>query len=195
MRGSGGLGKAYETMNFGDWGGGDVDDIAAGVEHLASQGLIDPSRVAMHGGSTGGYFTNQTISRYPDLIHAAINFYGPPDLVHMERYGSAAGRSTLGDVVGGDYGGPDIALDHWMERSPVYNLDNITTPLLFLWGDRDGVRISMAQDYFRQAKAKGKYVEFIQYNCEHHGWYDWRPETVADALRRAAAHVAKFLGD
>ena len=195
VRGSGGLGKTYETMNFGDWGGGDVDDIAAGVEHLASQGLIDPSRVAMHGGSTGGYFTNQTISRYPDLLKAAINFYGPPDLVHMERYGSAAGRSTLGDVVGGDYGGPDIALDHWMERSPIYNLDNIVTPLLFLWGDRDGVRISMAQDYFRQAKAKGKYVEFIQYNCEHHGWYDWRPETVADALRRAAAHVAKFLGD
>ena len=53
----------------------------------------------------------------------------------------------------------------------------------------------MAQDYFRQAKAKGKYVEFIQYNCEHHGWYDWRPETVADALRRAAAHFTKFLGD
>ena len=195
VRGSGGLGKTYETMNFGEWGGGDIDDIASGVEHLAGKGLIDPDRVAMHGGSTGGYFTNQTVSRYPDLLKAGVNFYGPPDLVHMERYGSAAGRSTLGDVVGGDYGGPDIALDHWMERSPVYNLDNIVTPLLFLWGDRDGVRISMAQDYFRQAKAKGKYVEFIQYNCEHHGWYDWRPETVADALRRAAAHFTKFLGD
>ena len=194
VRGSGGLGKKYETLNFGDWGGGDIDDIAAGVKHLDELGLIDPGLVGMHGGSTGGYFTNQLISRYPQLLKAAVNFYGPPDLVHMQNYGSASGRSTLWDVVGGDYGGPEIALDHWKERSPVYNLENIVTPLLFLWGDRDGVRISMAQDYFRQAKQMGgKYVEFIQYNCEHHGWYDWRPETVADALRRASGHFSRFL--
>ena len=48
-------GLRYEWLNFGDWGGGDVDDLVAGIEHLASEGLIDPDRVVMEGGSTGGF--------------------------------------------------------------------------------------------------------------------------------------------
>ena len=57
-----------------------------------------------------------------------------------------------GDVVAGDRGGPDMAPEHWRERSVIYNLDKVKTPLMLQWGDRDGVRISMADDYYRAAK-------------------------------------------
>ncbi len=194
VRGSGGLGKTYETMNFGDWGGGDIDDYAAGVEHLISQGLVDRERVVMQGGSTGGYFTAQFITRYPDVMKAAVCFYGPPDLIHFGRYGSAANRSTLGDVVGGDHGGWDQARDHWVDRSPFFHVDKVKTPLLILWGDRDNVRISLADDYYRALRDAGKDVEYVQYNCEPHGWYDWRPETLADCIRRLDAHYTRHIG-
>jgi dipeptidyl aminopeptidase/acylaminoacyl peptidase len=107
---------------------------------------------------------------------------------------TGASKPVHGDVVAGDRGGPDMAPEHWMGRSIFYNLDKVRTPLLVLWGDRDGVRISMADDLFRLAKEKGKYMEYMQYNCEHHGWYHWRPETVADSMRRMAAHFKKFTG-
>ena len=91
VRGSAGLGKQYEFLNFGDWGGGDIDDFAYGAYHLIEQGLADPDRVVMHGGSTGGYFTLCMIYRYPDLLKAAVCFYGPPDLIHSDRYASGGG--------------------------------------------------------------------------------------------------------
>jgi dipeptidyl aminopeptidase/acylaminoacyl peptidase len=194
VRGSAGLGKQYEFLNYGDWGGGDIDDFAYGAYHLVEKGLVDKERIVMHGGSTGGFFTLAMLHRYPDLLKAAVCFYGPPDLIHSDRYSAGAGRPVLGDVVAGDRGGPDMAPDHWKGRSLIYNLDKVKTPLLLLWGDRDGVRISMADDYFRAAKEKELYTEYIQYNCEPHGWYHWRPETVSDSMRRMAAHFQKFTG-
>ncbi|MBM3925209.1 MAG: S9 family peptidase [SAR202 cluster bacterium] len=194
VRGSAGLGKQYEFLNYGDWGGGDIDDFAYSALHLIEQGLVDKDKVVMQGGSTGGFFVCDMIFRYPDLLKAAICFYGPPDLIHSWRMSNGAGKPVLGDVVAGDRGGPDMNPEHWMKRSLIYNIDKVKTPLLILWGDRDGVRISMADDYFRVAKEKGLYTEYIQYNCEPHGWYHWRPETLSDCIRRMHAHYKKFTG-
>ena len=90
--------------------------------------------------------------------------------------------------------GPDMAPDHWRESTLITNLDKVKTPLMLLWGDRDGASVSMADDYFRAAKERGLYTEYILYNCEPHGWYHWRPETVGDSMRRMAAHFKKFSG-
>ena len=76
----------------------------------------------------------------------------------------------------------------------ISNLDKVKTPLMLLWGDRDGASVSMADDYYRAAKERGLYTEYILYNCEPHGWYHWRPETVRDSIRRMAAHFKKFTG-
>ena len=194
VRGSAGKGKVYEFLNYGDWGGGDIDDFAYGAYHLIEQGLADPDKVVMLGGSTGGYFTMAMVFRYPDLLAAAVTFYGPPDLIHSDRYAGGSGKPVLGDVVAGNRGGPDSAPDHWKSRSTIYNLDKVKTPMLVLWGDRDTVRISMADDYLRASKENGLYTEYIQYNCEPHGWYHWRPETVIDSLGRIAGHFKKFTG-
>ncbi|MBM3926499.1 MAG: S9 family peptidase [SAR202 cluster bacterium] len=194
VRGSGGLGKQYEFLNYGDWGGGDVDDFAYSAYRLIEQGLVDKDKVVQQGGSTGGFFTFVTVYRYPDLLKAAVPFYGSTDLIHSYRMKTGASKPVHGDVVAGDRGGPDMAPEHWMGRSIFYNVDKVKTPLLVFWGDRDGVRISMMDDLFRVFKEKGKHMEYIQYNDEYHGWYHWRPETLADVMRRMAAHFKKFTG-
>jgi dipeptidyl aminopeptidase/acylaminoacyl peptidase len=194
VRGSGGLGKRYEFLNYGDWGGGDIDDFAYAAFSLAEKGMVDQKNVFMQGGSTGGFFTFSMCHRYPDLLKAAVAFYGSTDLIHSYRMKSGSSMPVHGDVVAGDRGGPDMAPDHWKGRSIFYNLDKVKTPLQIQWGDRDGVRISMADDLFREAKKQGLYMEYIQYNCESHGWYHWRPETVADSMRRMEAHWRKFIG-
>ena len=195
VRGSAGNGREYEWLNFGDWGGGDIEDIVAGVEHLASEGLADPERVVMQGGSTGGYFTMQTVVRYPDLLRAAVNFYGPTNLIHMYDYLTPAQKPVLGDVVGGDRGDPTAAPLHWKERSALYSIDRIETPVLLLFGDRDyGVRSSLAEEYYRLAREKDKPTEYVLYNNEPHGWYHWRPESLGDSLERIDAYYDKYIG-
>ena len=130
VRGSGGLGKQYEFLNYGDWGGGDIDDFAYGAYSLAEKGLIDLNKVVMQGGSTGGYFVLAMTFRYPDLLSAAVCFYGPPDLLDMYHMSSGAGLPDAVDVVGGDRGGPDMAPEHWKGRSPIYNLEKIKTTVI-----------------------------------------------------------------
>ena len=193
VRGSGGLGKQYEFLNYGDWGGGDIDDFAYGAYSLAEKGLIDLNKVVMQGGSTGGYFVLAMTFRYPDLLSAAVCFYGCPDLLHTWSHRSGTSRPVLGDVVGGDRGGPDMAPEHWKGRSAIYNLEKIKTPTLLLWGDRDGVRPSHADDYYRAAKDQGLNMEYILYNCEPHGWYHWRPEDLGDSIKRIATHFSKAI--
>ncbi len=195
VRGSAGNGREYEWLNFGDWGGADIDDIFAGVEYVVSEGLGDRERIVMQGGSTGGYFTMQILVRYPELVKAAVNFYGPTDLIHMYDYLTAAQKPVLGDVVGGDRGDPTAAPLHWKERSALYSIDRIETPVLLLFGDRDyGVRSSLAEEYYRLAREKGKPTEYVLYNNEPHGWYHWRPESLRDSLERIAAHYEKYVG-
>ena len=195
VRGSQGLGREFEWLNYGDWGGGDVDDLVAGIEYLESEGWIDPERVVMQGGSTGGFFVMSMLHRYPDRIQAAVNLYGPTNLVHMYDMWAPAERPILGDVVGGDLGPPSVAPDHWRERSAYFNIDSIRTPLLILWGDRDySVRISMADEYFELAKAKSKPTEYVLYDDEPHGWYHWRPADLRDAMLRVAKHYETHIG-
>lgn len=64
-------------------------------------------------------------------------------------------------VLAGDRGDLGMAPDHWRESSLITNLDKVKTPLMLLWGDRDGTSVSMADDYFRVAKERGLYTENI----------------------------------
>ncbi len=196
VRGSTGKGRTFAGANRGDWGGLDIDDTVAGIDYLDGLGLIDRSRVVMQGGSTGGYRTMQTAVRFPDALKAAVNLYGPTNVVSLhEFYQGTRRRSMMMDSVGGDRGDPSQAPEHWRERSATYNVDRIKTPILLLWADRDlGVPLSQADEYYRLAKQKGVPVDYIAYSNESHGWYTWRPETLKDALTRVSAHYDKYLG-
>jgi dipeptidyl aminopeptidase/acylaminoacyl peptidase len=195
VRGSTGRGRTFARANRGDWGGLDIDDTVAGIDYLDHLGLIDRNRVVMQGGSTGGYRTMQTAVRFPDALKAAVNLYGPTNVVSLHQfYQGTRRRGMMMESVGGDRGDPAKAPEHWRERSSTYNVDRIKTPILLLFADRDlGVPASQAEEYYRLAKAKGVPVDYVAYSNESHGWYTWRPATMKDALQRVSAHYDKYL--
>ena len=149
----------------------------------------------MQGGSTGGYRTMQTAVRFPDALKAGVNLYGPTNVVSLhEFYKGTRRRGMMMSSVGGDRGDPEKAPEHWRSRSATYNVDRIKTPLLLLFADRDlGVPTNQADEYVRLAKEKGVPVDYFAYPNESHGWYNWRPATLKDALQRVSAHYAKYL--
>ena len=113
----------------------------------------------------------------------------------MYDYLTAAQKPVLGDVVGGDRGESDCgpatlegAFGALWHRSYRGSSAHVV-------GDRDyGVRSSLAEEYYRLAKEKGKPTEYVLYNNEPHGWYHWRPESLRDSLERIAAHYEKHVG-
>jgi len=78
-RGSTGYGEKFRNLNVEDSGGGEMDDVAAGAEYLVKQGLADPKRLAIGGGSHGGTMVGYAITKYPDLFAAAMELYGVVD--------------------------------------------------------------------------------------------------------------------
>lgn len=172
-------------------GGLEIDDIIKGIDYADGLGLIDRNRVVMQGGSTGGYRTMQAAVRFPDALKAAVNLYGPTNIISLQQFYKNTGRRSM-------MGGTDTSTgpEHWQARSATYNIDRIKTPILLLWADRDlGVPTMQAEEYYRLAKQKGVPVEYIAYPNESHGWYNWRPETLKDALKRVSAHYDKYLGE
>ena len=85
VRGSTGYGVEFRDMNLDDWGGGDLEDVAAGVEYLKSLGLVDPERIAVFGGSYGGYMTFMAVVKKPDLWRAGIAWIGITDLHRLYK--------------------------------------------------------------------------------------------------------------
>src|SRR5262249_42709134 len=80
-RGSTGYGKTFEDLNNKDWGGGDLKDLVEAVKFFGKRGDIDPKRVAITGGSYGGYMTLMALCKTPDVWAAGVELYGMPDLV------------------------------------------------------------------------------------------------------------------
>ena len=78
-RGSSGYGERFRNLNVEDSGGGEVEDVAAGVRYLVDQGLADPLRVGIDGGSHGGTMVAYAVTKKPELFHAGIELYGVVD--------------------------------------------------------------------------------------------------------------------
>ena len=81
--GSSGYGKGYRERLRGNWGIVDVDDCVAAVKLLGEQGLIDPKRTAIRGGSAGGYTVLASLVRYPSAFAAGNSFFGVSDLAKL----------------------------------------------------------------------------------------------------------------
>ncbi|MBX7160209.1 MAG: prolyl oligopeptidase family serine peptidase [Acidimicrobiia bacterium] len=178
-RGSTGYGRAYTQALHGWWGEADPDDVAAGVRHLLRAGLAQAGRVAIMGGSAGGYVVLQSLIRHGDLYAAGIDLYGVADLARLAettwRFEAHYTDRLVGPL-------PESA-DVYADRSPVHNADRITVPLLILQGGRDeSVPPEQSAAIAAAAREAGAIVEHHVYPDEGHGWSD--PLVVADELRR-----------
>jgi dipeptidyl aminopeptidase/acylaminoacyl peptidase len=111
-------------------GGIDLEDFAAAAEYLRSLDWVDPARVAVYGGSYGGFAALSCVSRLPDLWAAGVSVCGPANLETLARSMPPDGITVVREM----FGDPDTDADDMRRRSPVTYADQIKATLLVIQG-------------------------------------------------------------
>jgi dipeptidyl aminopeptidase/acylaminoacyl peptidase len=174
-RGSTGFGRKFRQSLYSNWGLFDLQDIEFAVRHLIDEGLVDPQKVAIRGGSAGGYSVMAALSK-SNLFAAGASYYGISDLEVLTQ-GTHKFESRYLDQLIGPY--PE-ARDIYMERSPIYNIDKITAPLLLLQGSEDKVvPPDQAAGICAKLKQKGVEVRYISFEGEGHGFRQLQNQMLA----------------
>ncbi len=164
-RGSSGYGRAFEDAGRHEWGGKMQDDLTDSVCWAIRQGVADPARIAVIGGSYGGYATLEALERTPKLYVAGVDQDGPVDLPSMLAEMPAFSQKfrTTFDI----YIAPDRATQ-W-ERSPLAHVEKIERPVLAFQGDNDPrVRASQTDSFEQAMKAAGKSLQVSRFADEGH---------------------------
>ena len=164
-RGSRGYGQEFMIANFQDWGGGDFRDLMAGLDALIEQGIADPERLGIYGGSYGGYMTAWTVTQ-TDRFRAAVCQCGLTDLYCF--HGQTDITPSFLEIYFG--ASPYEDPDRYRARSAMTHIGQAKTPTLFVHGEQD-VRVPIAQSYEMYWGLKHVEVEteFVIYPREGHG--------------------------
>ncbi|MDO5091926.1 MAG: prolyl oligopeptidase family serine peptidase [Propionibacteriaceae bacterium] len=164
--GSTGFGRAYRERLKGEWGVLDVADVVAAAQRVCADGLADPTRVAIAGGSAGGYTTLQALTT-SDFFSAGISSYGIGDLRTLVNDTHKAESHYTFSLVG-----PWPEAERlYLERSPITQLDQLTAPMLILQGLADRVvPPNQAYDMASAVRAKGLPLALVTFTDEGHGF-------------------------
>jgi dipeptidyl aminopeptidase/acylaminoacyl peptidase len=170
FRGSTGYGRKFWEASFRQWGRAMQDDLTDGVNWLVKEGIADPKRVAIYGGSYGGYATLAGVAFTPDLYAAAVDYVGVSNLLTFLKAIPPYWKPML-EMFYDMVGNPDTDTDYLKERSPVFHADRIKTPLLIAQGAKDPRVVKNESDQMVEAmKKRGVEVEYIVKDNEGHGF-------------------------
>lgn len=171
-RGSTGYGKQFWESSFKQWGKKMQDDITDGVEYLKKEGIADPKRIAIYGGSYGGYATLAGVTFTPDLYACAVDYVGVSNLFTFMRTIPPYWKPYL-DQFYEMVGSPAKDSLLLAEASPVLHVDKIKTPLFIAQGANDP-RVNKAESDQMVAalKARGVDVQYMVKNNEGHGFHN-----------------------
>ncbi|MFJ2544360.1 prolyl oligopeptidase family serine peptidase [Microbacterium sp. NPDC087589] len=186
--GSTGYGRAYRERLDGAWGVVDVDDVIAAARGLADTGLADPDRIAIRGGSAGGWTVLSSLVR-GGTFAAGISRYGVADLRMLSEHSHDFEAHYIEGLVGPL---PD-AEAVYIDRSPLTHVDRIDVPVLLMQGAEDRVVPPSQSEAIRDALAqRGVDHEYVLYPGEGHGFR--ASETIVDALERELAFLGRVFG-
>jgi dipeptidyl aminopeptidase/acylaminoacyl peptidase len=167
IRGSTGYGKTYQKLIHHDWGGGDVRDWDHAVKWLHQQDWVSPDRIAVWGGSYGGFAVLSCVTRLPDYWRCAVDIFGPSNLVTFVRAVPPTWKRFMDLWVGN----PDTEEDFLVERSPITYVDQVKTPLLVIQGAKDPRVVKPESDQMvERLKGLGREVEYEVFEDEGHGF-------------------------
>jgi dipeptidyl aminopeptidase/acylaminoacyl peptidase len=186
--GSTGYGRAYRQRLDGAWGIADVVDCAAGARHLAKAGLADGARIAIAGGSAGGYTTLMALAT-TKVFAAGCSHYGVSDLglllAHTHKFESGYLHRLMGTT-------PAKWKDVFAARSPVNLIESITAPVILFQGLGDKVvPPEQSRLIAEQLKRRGVDVEYHEYAGEAHGFR--KAETIVAVLEAEVAFLQRVL--
>ena len=182
--GSTGYGRAYRQRLNGNWGVVDVDDALAAAGFLVGRGDADVQRLAIRGGSAGGYTALAALT-FHDYFRAGASYYGISDLETLAR-DCHKFESRYCDSLIGPY--PERQ-DIYVARSPIHFTDRLSSPLILFQGmDDKVVPPAQAEMMFEAVRAKGLPVAYLQFAGEAHGFRR------AENIRRALEAELYFYG-
>ena len=164
--GSTGYGTAYRRRLNGQWGVVDTDDCVNGALYLATRGDVDGDRLAIKGGSAGGYTTLCALT-FKDVFKAGASYYGVSDLEALTRE-THKFESRYLDTMIGPY--PERR-DLYVERSPIHHTDRLSCPVVLFQGLEDKVvPPNQAERMLEALRAKGIPVAYVPFEGEQHGF-------------------------
>ena len=170
FRGSTGFGKAFWEASFKQWGKTMQDDITDGVLWLIEQGIADPERVAIYGGSYGGYATLAGLCFSPELYAAGVDYVGVSNMFTFMKTIPPYWKPML-DMLYEMVGNPKTDSLLLAEVSPVFHVDKIQAPLFVAQGANDPrVNINESDQIVNALKERGIDVEYMVKDNEGHGF-------------------------
>jgi len=191
FRGSTGYGRAFRVANHDEWGHADVHDLIDAARWAATQPWSD-GRLAIYGGSYGGYMVLSALVEEPSMWRAGVDLYGDSEIAESYRHGDRLGRLDLHKMMGS----PDdpARSEVYRRGSPVYRAERIEAPLLILHGRKDKRVVPLMTERMVEAlEIEGKRHEVRWYDDEGHGWE--RRENRRDAFERALAFLKTHVLD
>jgi dipeptidyl aminopeptidase/acylaminoacyl peptidase len=192
-RGSTGYGRAFWEASFKQWGQAMQDDVSDGAKWLIAEGIADPKRVAIYGGSYGGYATLAGLTYSPELYACGVDYVGVSNLfTFMETIPPYWTQylEMLYEMVG--HPQKDSAM--LAAYSPSLNADKIVAPLFIAQGANDPrVKKSESDQMVEAMKARGVDVEYLVKDNEGHGFRN--EENRFEFYRSMEAFLNKYIGD
>ncbi|WP_060999385.1 S9 family peptidase [Mycolicibacterium mucogenicum] len=195
FRGSTGYGKAFTKAAIGEFAGKMHDDLIDAVDWAVKQGYADRDKVAIYGGSYGGYAALVGVTFTPDVFAAAIDYVGISSLANFMRTLPNVARPFLATNWHKYVGDPrDPAQESDMlARSPITKVDQIRTPLLVIQGANDSRVVQAESDNLVEAlRARGVEVEYMVKADEGHGFVN--PDNQIDMNHAVERFLAQHLG-
>jgi dipeptidyl aminopeptidase/acylaminoacyl peptidase len=191
-RGSTGYGKTFQNAGNKEWGRKMHDDLVDAVTWAAKQGIADPKKVAIYGGSYGGYAALVGATFTPDLFCCAVDIVGPSNLITLIRsippYWSTFLASFYRRV-----GNPDTEEEFLKSRSPLFKVDQIKIPLLIAQGANDPrVKQAESEQIVEAMRSRGIDYEYMLFPDEGHGFA--KPENRLKFYAAAEKFLARHMG-
>ena len=192
FRGSTGYGREFWEKSFKQWGKTMQDDLTDSAKWLVERGIADPERIAIYGGSYGGYAALAGMAFTPDVYAAGISFVGPSNLFtllasvppYWEPY-----RQMQYEMIGN----PETEKDLLTAASPLFSADQIAAPLLIAQGANDPrVKKAESDQIVEALKKRGIDVPYIVKDNEGHGFAN--EENRLYFYRAVERFLAKHLG-
>jgi dipeptidyl aminopeptidase/acylaminoacyl peptidase len=186
--GSSGYGRAYRERLNGQWGVIDVDDAINAARHLIARSDVDGARVAIRGGSAGGYTTLCALT-FRSFFKAGASHYGIGDLEAL----AAESHKFESRYLDGLIGPYPAARALYLARSPVHHTDGLASPMILFQGAEDkAVPPAQAQAMFDAVNAKGLPVAYLLFEGEQHGFR--RAQTIRRVLEAELYFYGKVFG-
>ncbi len=179
--GSTGYGRAYRDALKGHWGIVDVEDCEAGARFLTQQKKVDPSKIAIRGGSAGGYTTLAALT-FGSVFTVGASYYGIGDLTALAEETHKFESRYLDSLVG-PYPASKALYE---ERSPLFHVDKLRCPVIFFQGSEDlVVPPNQAEKMYEALQSRGIKTELVIYEGEQHGFR--QAHNIRDSLEKELA--------